>query len=130
LGPFPFGWERGLLTGDVEGAPFRQSGRDRLTGKDALHGARLNEVIFDTVHGQAGPRFDLRGALQSRMAYPGLLVLGAVEKLSWDGETRHTARTVGNAAASVPVHQEGTINLRLFFRPGAEPTEVARSALF
>jgi hypothetical protein len=49
LGPFPFGWERDLLTGDVEGAHFGLSGMDRLTGKDARHEARLNEVIFDTV---------------------------------------------------------------------------------
>jgi DNA ligase D-like protein (predicted 3'-phosphoesterase) len=73
---------------------------------------------------------DLRGALQFPMAYPGLLVLGGVEKLSWDGETRRTARTVCNAVASVPVHEDAAINPRLFFPPDAELTAVARGAAF
>jgi hypothetical protein len=68
LGPVSIFSMRDLLTGDVEGAPFGQSGMDRLTGKDALREARLNEVIFGTVHDQAGLLFDLRGALQLRMA--------------------------------------------------------------
>ena len=49
--------------------------------------------------------------------YTALLVLGGVEKLSWDSETRHTARTVWNAVASVPMNEDPTINLRLFFHP-------------
>jgi hypothetical protein len=64
------------------------------------------------------------------MAYTGLLVLGVVEKLSWDGETRRTARTVWNAVASVRAHEDGTVNLRLLFHPDAELTELARSAAF
>jgi hypothetical protein len=69
--------------------------------------------------------FDLRGALQLRLAYTGLLVLGGVEKLSWNSEHCHTARTAWNVAASVPVNEDDMINLRLFFHPDAELTVVA-----
>jgi hypothetical protein len=64
------------------------------------------------------------------VAYTGLLVLGGAEKLSWDNETRHPARAAWNAVASVPVNEDGTINLRLFFHPDAGLTVVARSAAF
>jgi hypothetical protein len=60
------------------------------------------------------------------VAYTGLLVLGGAEKLSWDSETRHPARAAWNAVASVPVNEDGTINLRLFFHPDAGLTVVAR----
>jgi hypothetical protein len=121
---------RDLLAGDVVGALLGSPEMDPLTEKDALQEARLNEVTFDAVRGRVGLLFDLRGALQLRMAYTGLLVLGGVEKFSWSSEERHTARTAWNVVASLPVNEDGVINLRFFFHPGAELTVVARSAAF
>lgn len=103
---------------------------DPLTEKDALQEARLNGVLFDAVNMRAGLLFDLRGALALRMAYTGLLVLGGVEKLSWDCEPRSTIRTAWNVVGSVPANKEGVVNLRLFFFPDAEMTVAARSAAF
>jgi hypothetical protein len=98
---------RDLLDRDVVGALLGSPEMDPLTGKDALQEARLNEVTFDAVRGRAGVLFDLRGALQLRMAYTGLLVLGGVEKFSWSSEQRHTARTAWNVVASLPVNEDG-----------------------
>lgn len=103
---------------------------DPLTEEDALQEARLNEVLFDAVHARTGLLFDLRGALQLRMAYTGLLVLGGVERFSWAGERRTTIRTAWNVVSSVPINKDGVISLRLFFFPDAELTVIARSAAF
>jgi len=90
----------------------------------------VNEVIFDAATRRAGLLFDLRGSLQLRMAYTGLLVLGGVEGLSWCSEQQGTARTAWNVVGSLPVNENGLINLKLFFFPDAELTVVARSAAF
>src|SRR6516225_6275653 len=89
---------RDLLMGDVMGALVGSPEMDPLTEMDALQEARLNEVIFDAVNRHAGLLFDLRGALQLRMAYTGLLVLGDVEGLRWSSERgrRPTTRTAWN----------------------------------
>ena len=123
---------RDLLMGDVMGALVGSPEMDPLTEMDALQEARLNEVIFDAVNRHAGLLFDLRGALQLRMAYTGLLVLGDVEGLRWSSERgrRPTTRTAWNVVGSVPVNEDGLINLRLFLFPDAELTVTARSAAF
>jgi hypothetical protein len=103
---------------------------DPLTEKDALQEARLNEVVFDAVNMRTGPLFDLRGALQLRTAYTGLLLLYGVQDFSWNSYRRPTARTAWNVIGSVPFNQDGVVNLNLFFFPDAELTVVARSAAF
>ena len=119
-----------LLTGSVTGALVGSPEMDPLTEKDALQEARLNEVIFDAVNSRVGLLFDLRGSLQLRTADTGLLVLGGVEGLSWNSQRRHTTRTAWNVVGSLPVNEDGMINLRLFFFPDAEMAVVARSAAF
>jgi len=121
---------RELLTGDVIGALVGSPEMDPLTDKDALQEARLNELTFDAVNRRAGLLFDLRGSLQLQMAHTGLLVLNGVEGLSWSSERRFTARTAWNVVGSLPVNEDGVINLRLFFFPDAELTVVGRSAAF
>jgi hypothetical protein len=121
---------RDLLTGDVTGPLVGSPEMDPLTEKDALQEARLNELIFDAVSRRVGLLFDLRGALQLRMARTGLLVLSGVEGFSWDSEPRRTTRTAWDVVGSVPVNEDEVINLRLFFFPDAELTVVARSAAF
>jgi hypothetical protein len=121
---------RDLLTGDVTGTSVGSPEMDPLTEKDALQEARLNELIFDAVNRRVGLLFDLRGALQLRMADTGFLVLSGVEDLSWNSERRRTTRTAWNVVGSLPVNEDGAVNLRLFFFPDAELTVVARSAAF
>jgi hypothetical protein len=121
---------RDLLSGDSTRALLGTPEMDPLTEKDALQEARLNEVIFDTTLGRVGLLFDLRGALQLRMAHTGMLILGGVEKLSWSGEQRHTTRTAWNVVSSLPVNEAGVIKLRFFFHPDAQLMVVARSAAF
>ena len=122
---------RDLLGGHLKGAMIGSPEMDPLTEKDALQEARLNELIFDAVNRRAGLLFDLRGALQLRMAHTGLLVLGDVEDLSWNSERRRPGtRTAWNVVGSLPVNEDGVINLRLFLFPDAELTVVARSAAF
>jgi hypothetical protein len=103
---------------------------DPFTEEDALQEARLSEVVFDAVHARAGLLLDLRGALQLRMAYTGLLVLEGVERFSWAGERRTTIRTAWNVVGSVPINKDGVVNLRLLFFPDAELTVVGRSGAF
>ena len=121
---------RDLLTGDVRGALVGSPEMDPLTEQDALQEARLNELIFDAVTRRVGLLFDLRGSLQLRMAHTGLLVLNGVEGLTWNSEQRRTTRTAWNVVGSLPVNEDGVINLKLFFFPDAELTVVARSAVF
>jgi hypothetical protein len=121
---------RDLLTRDVRGSLVGSPEMDPLTEKDALQEARLNELIFDTVTRRVGLLFDLRGSLQLRMAHTGFLVLDGVESLSWSSERRLTTRTAWNVVGSLPVNDDGMINLRLFFFPDAELTVVARGAAF
>lgn len=121
---------RDLLTGNVMGALVGSPEVDPLTERDALQEARLNEVIFDAVNRRAALLFDLRGALQLRMADTGLVVLGGVEGLSWNSKWRRTTRTAWNVVGSLPANEDGVINLRLFFFPDGELTVVARSAAF
>jgi hypothetical protein len=121
---------RDLLMGDTAGALVGSPEMDPLTEKDALQEARLNELLFDAVNRRVGLLFDLRGSVQLRMAYTGLLVLGGVEGLSWTSERRPSTRTAWNVVGSLPVNEDGVINLRLFFFPDAELTVVARSAAF
>jgi hypothetical protein len=121
---------RDMLGGDAVGALVGSPEVDPLTEKDALQEARLNEVIFDAVNSRVGLLFDLRGSLQLRLAYTGLLVLGGVEGLCWNSERRPTSRTAWNVVGSLPVNEDGLINLKLFFFPDAELTVVARSAVF
>jgi hypothetical protein len=73
-------------------------------------------IGFDTVHDQAGPLFDLRGALQLRMA-----IYGA----AGPGRSRETQLGQRNAP-----HRTHGMDLRLFFHPDAELTEVAGRAAF
>lgn len=121
---------RELLAGDVRGALVGSPEVDPLTEKDALQEARLNELIFDAVTRRVGLLFDLRGSLQLRMAHTGLLVLDSVEGLSWNSERRLTTRTAWNVVGSLPVNEDGMINLRLFFFPDAELRVVARGGAF
>jgi hypothetical protein len=121
---------RDLLGGHLAGAMIGSPEMDPLTEKDALQEARLNEMIFDAVNRRVGLLFDLRGALQLRTAYTGLLVLGGVESLIWDSERRSSTRTAWNVVGSLPVNEDGVVNLKLFFFPDAELTVVARSAAF
>jgi hypothetical protein len=121
---------RDLLRGDVADTMVGSPEMDPLTEKDALQEARLNEVIFDAVNRRVGLLLDLRGALQLRMAYTGLLVLGGVESLTWSSERRSSTRTAWNVVGSLPVNEDGMINLKLFFFPDAELTVVGRSAAF
>jgi hypothetical protein len=103
---------------------------DPLTERDALVSAPLVEAVFDAVDRRVGLLFDLRVAEQMRMANTGLIVLGGVEVFAWRGERRSTRRTSWNVDASVPMNEEGVVNLRLIFFPSAELTVVARSAAF
>jgi hypothetical protein len=121
---------RDLFEGQVADATVGSPEMDPLTERDALQEARLNEMIFNAVNRRVGLLFDLRGALQLRMAYTGLLVLYGVESLSWSSEQRASTRTAWNVVGSLPVNEGGVINLKLFFFPDAELTVVARSAAF
>ncbi len=121
---------RDLIAGVPVTALVGSPEMDPLTEEDALRSARLNETVFDAVNMRAGLLFDLRGAMQLRMAWTGLIVLGGVEAFGWRAERRRTARTSWNVDASVPANKDGVINLRLIFFPSAELTVVARSAAF
>jgi hypothetical protein len=121
---------RDLIAGAAPRAMVGSPETDPLTEKNALQEARLNEVLFDAVNMRAGLLFDLRGALQLRMAYTGLIVLERVEHFSWAGDRRSTIRTAWNVVGSVPENKDGVVNLRLFFFPDAELTVGARSAAF
>ncbi len=121
---------RDLLTRGVGGALVGSPEMDPLTEKDALQEALLTEVIFDAVNNRAGLLFDLRGALQLRMAYTGLLVLGEVESFSWKSERWPAARTAWNVVGSLPVNGGGVINLSLSFFPDADLTVAARRGAF
>src|ERR1700687_3360272 len=106
---------RDLLGGHLTGAMIGSPEMDPLTEKEALQEARLNEMIFDAVNRRVGLLFDLRGALQLRTAYTALLVLGGVESLTWDSERRSSTRTAWNIVGSLPVNEDGVVNLKLFF---------------
>jgi hypothetical protein len=121
---------RDLFMGARPADPLRKPEMDPLTEKDALLEARLNEVLLDAVNARAVLLFDLRGALQLRMAYTGILVLNGVERFSWVGSPRLTRRTAWNVVESVPINKDGGVNLRLLFFPEAEITMAARSAAF
>ncbi len=121
---------RELMAGAPVAAMVGSPEMDPLTEKDALQEARLNEVVFDAVNMRVGLLFDLRGALQLRMADTGLIVLRGVEDLSWNSDRRSSARTAWNVVGSVPANQDGVVCLRLFFFPDAEMTVVARGAAF
>jgi hypothetical protein len=121
---------RDLITGDVASALVGSPEMDPLTEKDALQEALLTDVTFDAMNNRIGLLFDLRGALQLRLAYTGLLVLGGVEAFNWNSERLPAARTAWNVVGSLPVNEDGVINLRLFFFPDAELTVVARSGAF
>ena len=121
---------RDLLAGDLAGALVGSPEMDPLTEEDALQEALLTEVIFDAINGRIGLLFDLRGALQLRMADTGLLVLGGVESFSWQSEPRPATRTAWNVVGSLPVNEGGVINLRLSFFPDADMTVTARSGAF
>lgn len=121
---------RDLLEGDVKHVVVGSPEMDPLTEKDALQEARLNEILFDAVNRRVGLLFDLRGALQLRMAYTGLLVLEGVESLTWKGVRRSSARTAWNVVGSLPMNEDRLINLKLSFFPDAELTVVAQSAAF
>lgn len=103
---------------------------DPLTEEDALREAQLNEVLFDAVNMRVGLLFDLRVALQLRMAYTGLMVLTGVEAFRWRADRRFTRRGAWNVDASRPDNKDGAVNLRLVFFPSAELTVVARAAAF
>ena len=119
-----------LITGDVAGVLVGSPEMDPLTEQDALQEALLTDVTFDAVNNRIGLLLDLRGALQLRTAYTGLLVLGGVESLAWDSERRSSTRTAWNVVGSLPANEDGVVNLKLFFFPDAELTVVARSAAF
>jgi hypothetical protein len=121
---------RDLLAGAALSGLVGSPEMDPLTEKGALQEARLNEMVFDAVNKRVGLLFDLRGALQLRTAYTGLLVLSAVEDFSWNSDPRLTLRTAWNVVGSEPVNEGGVVNLRLFFFPDAEMSVVARSAAF
>jgi hypothetical protein len=121
---------RDLLAGAELSETVGSPEMDPLTEKDALQEARLSEMVFDAVNKRVGMLFDLRGALQLRMAYTGLLVLRAVEDFSWDSDHRLTIRTAWNVVGSIPVNEDGVVSLRLYFSPDAEMAVVARSAAF
>ena len=121
---------RDLLAGAELSGLVGSPEMDPLTEKDALQEARLNEVVFDAVNMSAGLLFDLRGALQLRTAYTGLLVLYGVQDFGWHSDLRLTTRTAWNVVGSAPFNQGGVVHLNLFFFPDAEMTVVARSAAF
>src|SRR5260370_37282495 len=106
-----------LLESDVADAMVGSPEMDPVTEKDALQEARLNEMIFDAVNRRVGLLFDLRGAVQLRMAYTGLLVLGGVEILTWSSERRSSERTAWNVVGSLPVTEDGGLQLKQFFFP-------------
>jgi hypothetical protein len=116
----------GAARDDVVGSPEM----DPLTEKDALQEARLTEVVIDAVNMRVGLLLDLRGALQLRMAYTGLLVLGGMENFSWVSERRGTSRTSWTVVGSTPANRDRVVNLTLFFSPGAELAVSGRSAAF
>ncbi len=121
---------RDLIAGAPVAAMVGSPEMDPLTEEDALREAQLNEVLFDAVNMRAGLLFDLRVALQLRMAYTGLIVLTGIEAFSWRAERRFTRRGAWNVDASRPDNKDGIVNLRLIFFPSAELTVVARGAAF
>lgn len=121
---------RDLLAGVPVTAMVGSPEMDPLTEEHALQDARLNEVLFDAVNMRAGLLFDLRGAMQLRMAYTGLIVLTGVEAFSWQAERRSTKRFSWGVDSSRPSNKDGVVNLRLVFYGGAELTVVARGAAF
>jgi hypothetical protein len=121
---------RELVAGAPTGALVGSPEMDPLTEADALQEARLNEVMVDALNMRVGLLLDLRGALQLRMAYTGLLVLGGMESFDWASERRSTKRTAWNVVGSVPANKDGVVSLKLFFFPDAVLTVTARSAAF
>ena len=121
---------RELIAGAPVAAMVGSPEMDPLTEEHALQDARLNEVLFDAVNMRAGLLFDLRGAMQLRMAYTGLIVLGGVEAFTWRAERRFTKRFSWNVDASRPDNKDGVVSLRLTFYHGAGLTVVARGAAF
>lgn len=121
---------RDLIAGAPVTAMVGSPEMDPLTEEDALREAQLDEVLFDAVNMRAGLLFDLRVALQLRMAYTGLIVLTGVEAFSWRAERRLTKRGAWNVDASRPDNKDGLVNLRLIFFPSAELAVTARGAAF
>jgi hypothetical protein len=121
---------RELIAGAPVAAMVGSPEMDPLTEEHALQDARLNETLFDAVNMRAGLLFDLRGAMQLRMAYTGLIVLGGVESFAWRAERRFTKRFSWAVDASRPANKDGVLSLSLTFYHGAGLTVVARSAAF
>lgn len=103
---------------------------DPLAEQDALQEAQLVELLFDPVTRRLGLLFDLRQALQLRLANTGLMTFDAVEQLSWSAAQRATPRTAWTVVGSVPAVQGGSIKLELFFVPDAELHVLGRGAVF
>jgi hypothetical protein len=121
---------RDLIAGTPVTAMVGLPEMDPLTEEDALRDAQLNEVLHDAVNMRVGMLFDLRGAMQLRMANTGLIVLRGVEAFTWRAPRRFTKRAAWNVDASVPANEDGVVNLRLIFFPSANLTVAARSAAF
>lgn len=103
---------------------------DPLTELDALQEAVINELLFDVVNVRVGVLLDLRGALELRTAYTGLLILRGVESFRWENERVATDRRCWTVCGSEPRNENGRINLTLSGICDIELTVVARSGAF
>jgi hypothetical protein len=105
----PAGAETGLT---AEEPVYRRRG----PGTRAASATKLSGAAVRIPAGAIGP-IPVRGGSGVQWHIRGCWSWAEREKLSWDSETRHPARAVWNAVASVPMNEDPTINLRLFFHP-------------
>lgn len=116
---------------------------DPLTEDIALMESELLDVRFEAVTSTVGLLFDLRGALQLRLANTGVLIVHEVARLEWyedlhaiEKETIKEALSMGPGRhrawiviASEP-RPTDLFNLKLQFVPGAELNVSGESAEF
>jgi hypothetical protein len=114
---------------------------DPLTEDDSLTESQLIDVRFDTVTSTVGLLFDLRQAMQLRLASTGVLIVHDVEGMAWklrlhEIEKEAFAKTwrprryqAWNVMAS-ELRPTDLFNLKVVFEPGAELSVSGASAEF
>lgn len=105
---------------------------DPLTEDDALQEAQLLDVRFDALRSTVGLLFELRLALQLRLANTGVLVAWGVRELSWStGGQAPVSRFAWVVAGSTIGTSNRLFELRLAgLRPAAGLGLTAESAAF
>ncbi|HEX2294068.1 MAG TPA: hypothetical protein VHN37_02035 [Actinomycetota bacterium] len=107
---------------------------DPLTEDDALMESQLIDLRYDPVTSTTGLLFDLRQAIQLRLANTGVVIVREVERLAWEQRLHEHEKEAfadetldpelakhraWNVIASEP-RPTDVFNLRLLFVPGAE----------